>query len=92
MEHLIVILGQTTLPFDPTKFIADPPTALLVALLIAVIYGAVKKWWVPGWLWTKSEERADSLQKTVDTLTPILKEQSEILKEIASDVRRRGDR
>jgi hypothetical protein len=84
-----MILAQTALPVDISKFISDPEIALLIGILVAAIYGAHKKWWVPGWLYTKAEERGDKLQDTVDTLKPIMKDQHELLKDIAADLRRR---
>ena len=32
---------------------------MVVAMVIFAIVGLARKWWVPGWLWERSEARAE---------------------------------
>jgi hypothetical protein len=80
-----VIFADTSvpLPIDISTFISDPEVALLVILLILALVGAGRGWWVPGFIYKKSEDRADALQKANEAST-------QALKDLTTEVRQRG--
>jgi hypothetical protein len=46
---------------------------VVVAMILAIGVGVVRGWWVPGWIYRKSERRLDKVEAALDKLTDAVK-------------------
>lgn len=54
-------------------------SVLLVALVALIIAGAIRKWWVPGWVYDESERRAERATQAAMDAAGTAKEMSNVL-------------
>lgn len=58
---------------DQLLRLGEAPASVLLVLLVALILlGAVRKWWVPGWLYDREVLRGDRNDETLVKLTSAL--------------------
>lgn len=56
--------------------------AVVVAMIGLIGIGAVKGWWVPGFIWRREVERADKSTALLEKMTPLLREAVSLLKKL----------
>lgn len=55
---------------DQVKTLVDFGFAVVfVAMVLAIGIGAIRGWWVPGWIYRKAEARGDRLEASLAKLT-----------------------
>lgn len=47
--------------------------AVVIAMLSAMGAGVIKRWWVPGWIYRRSEDRNERLEAALRDLTQAVK-------------------
>lgn len=50
----------------------------VVFLLLVIVIGAVREWWVPGWVYRKSVQDADEYKAYVLQLLPMAKQATQV--------------
>lgn len=46
---------------------------LFVTTIIAIGIGVLRRWWVPGWIYMRSERRLERVEAALDKLTDAVK-------------------
>jgi hypothetical protein len=54
---------------DPVALAEAGPWAVVVAMMVGIGYGAVRGWWVPGFVYRREISRAETLADDLDELT-----------------------
>lgn len=73
-----------------TKFVSDPETALLIIVLGFALYAAYRGWWVPGFIYSKEEERANEAFSLNSAQTKALEATTDAIKDLTTEIRQRG--
>lgn len=62
--------------------------SILMIMLVVVVVGLYRKWWVPGWMYEDCTKKLVKLEASVEEETQRLRVRLETLESVRSDSRR----
>jgi hypothetical protein len=65
---------------DPAVLADAGGWAVVIAMIGMIGLGAIKGWWVPGFVWRREVERGDKATALLEGNTPLLREILRLLK------------